>query len=433
MTDYTIIDRRLNPGKKNSGNRQRFLKRAKNQLRESVKEGLLDRSIVDDGDQDVVIPSKGVWEPSFHHNPETGNKKYTLPGNTEFEKGDVIQKSKNSQGNQGSPDGEGEDDFAFSISKDEFQRILFEGLELPDMKKKGIKETISYMNVRTGYVSDGSPNNLDLGQSMRRSLGRRIALKKPKISEIAKLNDELEQLESLASTTFSEQPRIIEIKKRIEELERKKNAVPFLDPIDLRYRNYEKKPIPKHKALMVCVMDVSASMGQEEKDLAKRFYLLLYMFLQCKYDKVDVVYIRHHSRAMECTEEEFFYSRETGGTVVSTGFEKMLEIVNERYDTSEWNIYVSQASDGDNFTSDNDDLAKIIENQILPIVQYFAYIEVSGLNSNRARYYRGAASEYGIWPVYRGIAQMHENIKMTRVSDPKHVYSVFRELFEKEE
>ena len=434
---YNIIDRRLNPGGKSIGNRQRFIKRAKESLKRSVKDGLLDRSITDDGEQNVSVPTDGIYEPSFHHDPYSGTQRHILPGNKDLVVGDIIEKPPqgggSGRGQQGAPDGEGEDEFGFAISKDEFTDILFDGLELPDLKKKSMKEAVSFANVRAGFVNDGTPNNLDLYHSMRRSLGRRIALKKPKVKEIKKLQSELFELEDLDKRTPEQTERLLLIQEMLKSLESKKNAISFLDPIDLRYRNYDKVPKPKHNAVMFCVMDVSASMGSEEKDLAKRFYMLLYLFLQYKYDKVDVIYIRHHSRATECTEEEFFYSRETGGTLVSTGFEVMMDVIKDRYNIDEWNIYVAQASDGDNFASDNENLVDILTKQVLPITQYFAYIEVSGLNSYRSLYYRGAESEYGLWPVYRDIQTVVDNLEMRRVSDPRHVYSVFRDFFTTEE
>lgn len=432
---HNIIDRRLNPGGKNIGNRQRFIRRAKEQLKKSVKEGLSDRSITSDGDQNVSIPTKGISEPWIHHNPSTGKKDHVLPGNHDFIPGDIIEKPPKGgggSGNDASDDGEGEDDFNFAISKDEFNDILFEDLELPDLQKRGIKETVAYTTTRAGFVTDGTPNNLDLYQSMRKSLGRRIALKKPKQRRIREINEELIELNSKSTLTEEDKALIIALEDELIVLKRRATAVSYIDPIDLKYRNYEKTPIPKHKAVMFCVMDVSASMGVEEKDLAKRFYLLLYLFLQYKYDTVDVVYIRHHSKAIECTEEEFFYSQETGGTIVSTGFEEMLKIVKARYSVDEWNLYVAQASDGDNFETDNAKLTEIITKEILPISQYFAYIEVCGLSSNRATWYKGKESEYGLWPVYRKIQETHKNVEMKKVQDPKHVYSVFRELFEKD-
>jgi uncharacterized sporulation protein YeaH/YhbH (DUF444 family) len=432
---HSIIDRRLNPSGKNLGNRQRFLKRAKEQLRKSVKDGLLDRSITSSDDQDVNVPvSDGTHEPTFRHNHKTGNKDFVLPGNKEFVPGDLIEKPQGGEGSggkQGSPDGEGEDSFTFPISKDEFNDILFEGLELPNLKKKTQKESVSFTKTRAGFVNDGTPANLDLLRSMKNSIGRRIALKRPKLRRIREIKELLEELYAVKNPTAKQKTEIEELEKELATLRRKSGNIPFLDPIDLRYRNYENVPKPKHKAVMFCVMDVSASMGEHEKDLAKRFYLLLYLFLEYKYDQVDVVFIRHHSRATECTEEEFFHSRESGGTVVSSGFELMYKIQKERYDENEWNIYCAQASDGDNFMNDNQPLTQILDKTILPMCQFFAYIEVNGMNEMRGMWYGG--QEFGIWPIYKSLKAHHSNLATAQVDQPEEVYGVFRELFKKED
>src|SRR5690606_20358501 len=128
----------------------------------------------------------------------------------------------------------------------------------------------------------------------------------------------------------------------------KVEQIPFIDTFDLRYDNRIDRPKPTTQAVMFCVMDVSGSMGPEEKDMAKRFFMLLYLFLTRTYEKIQVVFISHHTEASEVDEETFFYSRETGGTVVSSALNLMSKIIQERFPTSEWNIYAAQASDGDN-------------------------------------------------------------------------------------
>jgi len=426
---FTIIDRRLNPGGKNLSNRQRFVRKAKEQLKKSVKDGLVDRSITSEEDQNVHISQDGIYEPAFHNDRKTGKKDFILPGNKEFMPGDLIEKPRQGGGGSGgSPDGEGEDDFQFQISREEFNNILFDGLELPDLIKKSDKRSVSFTRVRAGFTNQGNPATLDLETSMIRSLGRRIALKNPKLKKIKELEEELEELIKQPSLTTFQKLRIEEIKNEIISLRRKADAVCYLDPIDLRYRNYEKKIIPKHQAVMFCIMDVSGSMGEHEKDLAKRFYLLLYLFLSYKYQKVDVVFIRHHSTAIECNEEEFFYSKESGGTVVSQGFLTMVNILKDRYAIDEWNVYVAQTSDGDNFDNDNSVLVDVLRTQILPLTQYFAYIEVGGDDENM----NTMRSDRGIWPFYEIIQKEFHNLNMRKANDPKHVYSVFRELFEKE-
>ena len=165
--------------------------------------------------------------------------------------------------------------------------------------------------------------------------------------------------------------------ERIHALRTRLARIPFLDPIDLRFRNRVKVPVPSAKAVMFCLMDVSGSMTEHMKDLAKRFFMLLYLFLTRRYRSVELVFIRHTHEAHEVDEQTFFYSTETGGTVVSTALEEMLAVLADRYPVADWNIYAAQASDGDNMISDNTRAATLLREQILPACQYFAYIEVA--------------------------------------------------------
>lgn len=431
---YTIIDRRKNPHGKSTSNRQRFLKRTKEQLRKSVKEKLLDRSITSDDDQAVSIPTKGIQEPSFNNDPSTGDQEFVVPGNEDLVPGDLIEKPKEGQGGEGregSDNGEGEDEFSFVLTKDEYYDILFEDMELPDLDKKSQKEAESYDTVRTGYTNDGNPSQLDLVPTMRKSLGRRIALKNPKLKELEKLKEELKKIEGF-HTDPEDSVQAIFLRTQIEALEKRVKHISYIDPIDLRFRNYDKIPNPKHQAVMFCVMDVSASMSDHHKDLAKRFYLLLYLFLQRQYKKVDVVFIRHHTTAKECNEEDFFYSKESGGTLVSSGFELMSDIVTDRYPESEWNIYCAQASDGDNFGHDNDKLTTLLEERILPMVQFMAYIEVQEAKSDAMnQYYQQFATGGQIWGLMNSIAGRHPNLETKQVDTPADVYTIFGELFNK--
>lgn len=424
---FNIVDKRKNPSGKSLNNRKRFIERSKENLRKSVKDGLDGRSISSDDGQDVSIPVDSIHEPSFRNDHSTGDGDYVLPGNEEYVIGDIIEKPPNggSGGGEGeaSDSGEGSDGFDFQLTKDEYYDILFEDLELPNLEKTSKQKTESLKNARSGYSNNGNPSQLHLISTMRKSLGRRIALKFP-------TDKKIRDLKLLLDGEIDKKKRD-QIIAEIEQLQGKSSSVPFIDPIDLRYRNYVQVPIPKHQAVMFCVMDVSASMGQAHKDLAKRFYLLLYLFLRKKYKVVDIIFIRHHSIATECTEEEFFYSKETGGTIVSEGFKLMKQIQEERYPENDWNIFVSQASDGDNFSTDNEELVRVLEEDVLPITQYFSYIEVCG-TSNSSHYYGGRQSLDGLWSLYDGICENHTNMDMAYVSSPEEIYPVFRKLFSKE-
>ena len=372
MPNNTIIDRRKNPGGKSSGNRQKFLKRTKEQIRKSIHEKLGGRSIKGSGDdQDVTINRKGISEPSFGHKSDSGSRDIVLPGNEDFVEGDLLQKPQSGEGgsgSEGSPDGEGEDDFQFALSNDEFVNILFEDLELPHMISKENKVVEKVEMHRSGFTNDGNPAQLNLEKSMINSMGRRIALQKPKMRKIR-------ELEALLETEEDEDKRL-ELEEEIRSLRIRARAVAFIDPVDLRYNNFTTSPKPSSQAVVFFVMDVSASMTEHHKDLAKRFFMMLNLFISRKYKRVDAVFIRHHTQAKECDEEEFFTGRESGGTVVSSAFELAKGIMDERYSPSEWNVYFAQASDGDNWSDDNSKLLEILQNDILPVSQFFSYIEV---------------------------------------------------------
>ena len=416
----TIIDRRKNPGSKSSDNRQKFIKRTKKEIRKSIHDTLGKRSIKGSGDaQDVVITRKGIDEPQFGHNPKTGSRDIVLPGNKDFVEGDLLQKPRSGQGQGGgeseaSNEGIGEDEFGFALSNDEFVNILFEDLELPHMISKENKAVERFELTRSGYTNDGNPAQMNLEKSMVNSLGRKIALKSPKLKKIKELEAELE--------TCKDKERRVEIEEEISKLRIRANAISFVDPVDLRYNNFSKKPAPISQAVVFFIMDVSASMTEEHKDLAKRFFMLLNLFVSRKYKRVDCVFIRHHILATECTEEDFFNNKENGGTIVSSAFKLSKEIVDDRYSPNEWNIYFAQASDGDNFDHDNEELKNIIANDILPITQYFSYIQVG---QKRHGYYNSG----NLLQEYVSLQAKNKNMVTKHIEDTSDIYPVFREIF----
>ena len=171
---------------------------------------------------------------------------------------------------------------------------------------------------------------------------------------------------------------------------------------------------------MFCLMDVSGSMDQNTKDLAKRFYILLYLFLSRNYDKTEVVFIRHHTSAKEVDEEEFFNSRETGGTVVSSALELMKTIVEARFPSNEWNIYGAQASDGDNWPDDAARCTGVI-NELLPLCQYYAYVEIT------------TAGDKPLWQTYSTLRERWpDTFAMEHITGAGDIYPVFHELFRKQ-
>jgi uncharacterized protein len=418
-----IVDRRLNPKAKSLGNRQRFLRRAKAEIREAIKDSLRGRRVADaEGSEKVTIRSKSLREPSFSLGRNTGRRDYVLPGNEEYQVGDEIPKppSGGGRGSQGSPDGEGQDEFTFTLTKEEFLDLFFDDLKLPNLIKVKLKDLKAPKLARAGYTTEGPPARLNRTRTMRKSLGRRMALRRPSEEEVKRLEAELAAAEAESPRN---EARIAELRSRLEHKIRLRKTIAYIDPIDLQYNRFERVPRPTTQAVMFCLMDASASMTEPLKDLAKRFFMLLHVFLTRYYREVHLVFIRHTSTAMEVDEETFFRGTETGGTVISTALEEMLKVVKDRYSPADWNIYAAQASDGDNFHDDMPRCMRLLDKEVLPLCQYFAYVETThGERFNDTH-------ETPVWHGYSHVARRHRNFAMRRVSSPEDIYPVFHELF----
>lgn len=418
-----IIDRRLSGKNKSIGNRERFLRRHKEQIREAVRRAVDGRGIRDmERGEEVHIPKKDISEPAFSHG-EGGVREVVRPGNTEHVRGDRIAKPKGGAGQGGggeaSDSGEGEDDFVFHLSKEEFMQVFFEDLALPNLARTTLAETPEWKTHRAGFVSDGTPTNLHVVRSMRGALGRRIALGMDKRRELRELEERLALLRREDTAKPEVQALRAETEARILLLRQRLDAIPFLDPIDLRFRNRVRVPQPTTRAVMFCLMDVSGSMDESRKDLAKRFFILLYLFLTRHYEKIEVVFIRHHTQAQEVDEQNFFHATETGGTVVSSALVLMEQIIRQRYSPAEWNIYGAQASDGDNWHHDSGRCRELLADKILPLCRYFAYVQV-------------AEAEQNLWEEYAKLADEEPQFAMRKAVEVAEIYPVFRDLFKKE-
>jgi len=415
-----IIDRRLNSKKKSTVNRQRFLRRYRDHIRKAVSDAVDKRSITDmDRGEKIGIPKRDISEPIFHHGKGGVNDR-VLPGNDQFVSGDQIQRPRggggqgNGAGEGASDSGEGVDEFVFQISQEEFLNYVFEDLALPNLLKRQLAGLEEFEFRRAGFSNEGNPGQINVVRSLRSAHARRIALSGKNRRQLRELEQTLEEL---SDDSIDKRNALL---ADIEELRKKIKAVPWLDDYDIKYNLQVKKPLPHSKAVMFCLMDVSGSMDQNTKDIAKRFFLLLFLFLQRNYKRIEVVFIRHHTSAKEVDEEEFFYSRETGGTIVSSALNLMDEIIKERYPASEWNIYAAQASDGDNWNDDSDVCQKILTQKILPNTQYYSYIEIT----NR--------DHQALWQAYESVqAAFPDTFAMKHLVSAGDIYPVFRELFQK--
>ena len=415
-----VIDRRLSGKNKSVGNRERFLRRFRGQIRDAVRRAVAGRSIEDmEQGQDITLPRRDVSEPVLRHG-SGGTRESVHPGNRDFVRGDHIDRPQ--RGGAGGPgqgsaaDGTGDDDFVFRITREEFMQYFFDDLALPHLvRTQLLPDAPEWKSHRAGFVSEGTPTNLHVVRSMRVALSRRIALGGDARQQLRALE---EQLEELLSQPPCLPDLIPPLRVEIDALRRRIRHIPFFDPFDLRYRNRVRVPLPTAKAAMFCLMDVSGSMDEARKDIAKRFFILLYLFLRRHYERTEVIFIRHHTQAAEVSEEEFFQSTETGGTVVSSALTLMHEIIQKRYPPSEWNIYGAQASDGDNWHLDSTKCREILSTKLLPLSRYFAYVQV-------------AEEDQNLWNEYTQVAQTNPNFAIRKISEPADIYPVFRDLFKK--
>jgi uncharacterized sporulation protein YeaH/YhbH (DUF444 family) len=416
-----LIDRRLQGKNKSAGNRERFLRRYKGQIKDAVERAIKGRSIteVEKGEK-VSIPVKDINEPTFGHG-QGGVRESVHPGNKEYQKGDQVQRPKggagSGKGKAGNSEETSEDDFVFELSREEFMNYFFEDLELPNLVKTQLTSINEFRQQRAGYTISGTPSNIHVLRSLRGALGRRIAIGGKARKRLREAEDELH---ALLRTAFEDDHRVLALRKEIHRLRAHLEGIAFIDPIDLRYSNRIKVPKPTSQAVMFCIMDVSGSMDQAKKDASKRFFILLYLFLTRAYDKIEVVFIRHHTQAAEVDENEFFNSRESGGTVVSSALHMLSKVMRDRYSSADWNVYVAQASDGDNWDNDSVTCRQLLINAIMPAVQYYAYVEVT------------QDEPQSLWHEYTQVKDHHPHFAMQRIESPADIYPVFRELFKKQ-
>ena len=364
----------------------------------------------------VNIPARDVSEPSFRHGPG-GKRSVVHTGNKEFLQGDRIARPQGGAGGSGDPSdsGEGSDDFVFELTRAEFLDYLFADLELPNLVKRSLQGDDSFKYVNAGYSNDGIPAKLSVVRSMKTAKARRIALTGSSRRRLKECELEHAEAED-AGDEVTARARLNERDALLAKIRR----VPYLDTYDLRYKLHAKQSLPTSKAVMIRLMDISGSMTQQIKELAKRYFLLLHLFLSKNYEKTEIVFIRHHTEAKEVDEEEFFYSQETGGTIVSSALNLALDITRQRYPADDWNVYMAQASDGDNWGNDSPRCRELLDQEILPLVQYFTYVEIT------------QRDHQSLWNEYLKLSEQHaDKFSQRQIVDASQIYPIFRDLFEK--
>ena len=416
-----IIDRRTDSKKKSAVNRSRFLRRFKNQVRKAVQDAVDKRRIIDiDQGEKIGIPAGDISEPQFQHG-RGGRWSVVQPGNDRFQSGDEIERPENGGqgqgggGSQASNEGESLDEFVFTLSREEFLDIFFDDLALPHLVKTQLARINDYQQRRAGHTPSGVPANINIIRSLRGAISRRIAVGSPYRKALRNAREALAELEKQEE---QDSPAALALREEIQRLLRKLDSLPFIDTFDLRYNNRIRVPLPSTQAVMFCLMDVSGSMDEERKQIAKRFFILLYLFLTRTYEHIELVFIRHHTQAAEVDEETFFQARESGGTVVSSALELMQQIIQQRYTGGHWNVYGAQASDGDNWDADSPHCRAVLDTRILPFVQYYAYIEIGGNEPQN------------LWQEYSRLLENYpQRFAMQQIATLTDIYPVFRELF----
>jgi hypothetical protein len=416
-----IVDRRSDPPGRGAVNRERFVRRFKDEIKRAADEEFSKRSITDVGRGGrITIPGRGLREPFLHHDDDTGSRDFVLPGNREYLPGDEIARPPGGRGHGGPEgdepgEGEGRDSFAFVLSRDEFLALFFDDLELPNLERTRFGEVTMERTRRAGYSRDGVPGNLSAPMTVRMSIARRIALRGGLAEQIEELEKAADAADPLARA---------ELLREIDRLRRRRAGLPFIEDVDRRYRARAPMPSPATRAVMLCLMDVSGSMDERKKDLAKRFFTLLYLFLERKYGRVDIVFIRHTETAEEVDEETFFHDRLSGGTLVLPALELAHKVIQARYMADDWNIYLAQASDGDCGSDDGVRSAAFVRDVLLPMARYFAYVDIPNAHGlfNRPS---------DLWQAYEAIAD--PAFARRQVHGRGDIWPVFRELFARRE
>jgi hypothetical protein len=290
-----IVDRRAQKGK-STANRQRLLKRLDGALKAQLGKLVARHKMQDTGQPaEVTIERKDATEPRLILDPASGSSGRIVPGNDKYRIGDKIVNSPSHGQGAGNGDDDEEDTFRFVLSRTEYLSLLFDDLELPALVKKDLLEIDENRYRRGGVVRYGNPGSVCVTRTFKASIGRRVAAE-------AQHAEALEEAETaLIGARRTGDRMLMEAAERaLDEVSRRTGEIPFLDPIDLRHRSLVEVQSPCTAAVMFCLMDVSSSMDEARKDLAKRFFMLLHLFLTRKYKKVALVFIRHTDQSTVC-------------------------------------------------------------------------------------------------------------------------------------
>jgi len=446
---FIFVDRRQTGRGKSTNNRQKLLKRIKDSIRNAKPEDIDAGGIKTAGSgaaggftNPVKVARSALHEPTFHYDSEHGEREYVLIGNDKgggeegdrgFLKGEEFPVSRGGgRGGSGAGRGGGnsEDDFIINISRQEFFDVFFEDCELPDLKENHEKDLPEHIMQRAGFQKVGNPGQLSVIRSFKHSKARRLALTRDSRDELEELEKELAELMSDNTeheSTDAWAVRVQEVTLRIAELKQKIDSVGLYEDVDLRYRKTERVQVKASDAVLAMLMDISGSMDEDKKRMARKFFTLQYAFIAKKYPQTDLIFIAHTDEAEEMTEEEFFTTRKSGGTIVSPAWALLHKIIKERYDATQTNIYVSYAGDGDNWDSDNKQvIAEIEESGLLAKVRHAVYVQVG------QSFAAGFGNGQSLWNVMQSIANSNSKKLVTiKIGDEGQVFDAFKAIYRK--
>jgi sporulation protein YhbH len=364
---------------RSAGDRLRHRQKVRESIRENIADIIAEESIIGKNkDKIIKVPLRGIKEYRFIYGE---NNAGVGEGDGNAQPGQVVGKTgKDGQGKGDDRAGDrpGVDYYETDVSLEELIDIMFEDLELPNLERRTLREIPSdHSTRRKGYRHVGIRVRLDKRRTARQRVMRALATgRKPDLGQIGEAGEPRETGEEEPEPQYGPAAGLrTPVKRRF----------PFHQD-DLRYKHLETDVREDSNAVVICIMDTSGSMDTMKKYLARSFFFLLYQFISTRYRNVEIVFIGHHTEASEVTEEEFFHKGESGGTFISSGYQKALDIITERYHPSLWNIYAFHCSDGDNFDSDNPAALRTAK-QLAEICNLFGYGEIKPLGS---RYYESS-------------------------------------------
>ncbi len=447
-TTFIFIDRRHTGSGKSLSNRQKLLKRVKDSIRNAKPEDI-DADGIGKVDQassgnthtnPVKVARIALSTPTFRYDMNAGEREIVLVGNDHFLKGDEFPISRSEGGAGGTgvgsgPGEEGEDDFIINISRTEFFDVFFEGCELPDLKETHEKDLPEHVMQRAGFQKSGNPGQLSVIRSFKLSKARRLALTRDDRDRLEKLEAEQADLlgqlaaevrDPLLMPVRQIKLRLKVIEQELEALQSKIARVSMYEDLDLRFRKTERVKVKASDAVLIMIMDISGSMDEEKKRMARKFFSLQYAFIKRLYPQTDLIFIAHTDTPEEMTEEDFFTTRKSGGTIVSPAWALAHRLIRERYDPEQTNVYISYAGDGDNWPSDGPSVVQEIEaSTLLTKTRHVVYVQVG----------QSFAASFGggptLWSVMSDISQRHKKLACLKLNEEQEVFDAFKTLYKR--